>query len=132
MEVENITIGERVKKYRLTKNFSQQYVAQKIGITQKAYSKLENNEIKMGVDTLIRIAEALETPISNFFDESNKPVVNDFSSRTGGDNIIYKTIQSEEIEKMYKKILEAKDEVINAKENEILALKSIIALKKKS
>ncbi len=106
------TIADLVKNTRYQKNYSQDYVAKKLGITQKAYSKIENNETKLNVDTLSRIAEILEVDISSFFNSTEKPILNDFSTRTGGDNVIYKNNSIEKIEELYKEIIRAKDSEI--------------------
>lgn len=61
------SIADLVKKTRYEKNYSQDHIAKKLGITQKAYSKIENNETKLNVDTLTRIAEILEVDVASFF-----------------------------------------------------------------
>jgi transcriptional regulator with XRE-family HTH domain len=106
------SIADLVKKTRYEKNYSQDHIAKKLGITQKAYSKIENNETKLNVDTLTRIAEILEVDVASFFNSSEKPVLNDFSTRTGGDNVIYKNNSIEKIEELYKEIIKAKDSEI--------------------
>ena len=106
------SIADLVKKTRHEKNYCQDYIAKKIGISQKAYSKIENNETKLNVDTLTRIAEILEVDVASFFNSSEKPVLNDFSTRTGGDNVIYKNNSIEKIEELYKEIIKAKDSEI--------------------
>ena len=106
------SIADLVKKTRYDKNYSQDYIAKKLGITQKAYSKIENNETKLNVDTLTKIAEILEVDVASFFNSSEKPVLNDFSTRTGGDNVIYKNNSIEKIEELYREIIKAKDSEI--------------------
>lgn len=120
------TISDRLKKIRLEKNISQDFLAKKLGFTQKAYSKIENNETKLNVDVLQRVSEILEVPIETFFNNSQQPILNDFSNRTGGDNVIYKTNTSEKIEELYKDLLKSKDEVISSKIQEIDTLKVVI------
>ena len=106
------SIADLVKKTRYEKNYSQDHIAKKLGITQKAYSKIENNETKLNVDTLTRIAEILEVDVASFFSSNEKPVLNDFSTRTGGDNVIYKNNSIEKIEDLYREIIKAKDSEI--------------------
>jgi transcriptional regulator with XRE-family HTH domain len=128
MEIKNqeeLSVVQRVKKVRVEKNFTQDYLAKKLGLSQKAYSKIENSESKLNVDTLIKISEILDTPITNFLDESSRPIVNDYSNRTGGDNIIYKNIYNEKTEDLYNQLLKAKDDIINAKQSEIDLLKKL-------
>ena len=120
------TVPERLKKIRVEKNISQDYLAKKLGFTQKAYSKIENNETKLNVDVLLKISEVLDIPIESFFRDTLQPILNDFSNRTGGDNVMYKNNSVEKIEELYNKIIIAKDEIIKSKQNEIDTLKSLI------
>jgi len=119
-------VSERLKKIRLANNISQSFLAKKLGFTQKAYSKIENNETKLNVDVLQRISEILNVPIESFFSKSQQPILNDFSNRTGGDNIIYKNNLTEKMEELFKEIIKSKDEVIASKINEIETLRMVI------
>jgi transcriptional regulator with XRE-family HTH domain len=56
-----ITITMRL--YRLQKNFSQEYMAFRLGISQKAYSKIEAGVTKLTVERLSEIATILEINI---------------------------------------------------------------------
>jgi transcriptional regulator with XRE-family HTH domain len=120
------TISDRLKKIRVEKNVSQDFLAKKIGITQKAYSKIENNETKLNVEVLQKISEILDVPVETFFKDQKSPVLNDFSNRSGGDNVIYKNNSTEKIEELYNKILKVKDEVLKSKNDEIETLKLVI------
>jgi transcriptional regulator with XRE-family HTH domain len=111
---------------RLKKNYSQDYIAKKLGISQKAYSKIENNETRLNVEALLSISEILEIPVNNFFGDSKAPMLNDFSSGRDGDNVIYKTINDNAKEDLYQQLLKAKEEIIQAKNNEIETLKKQI------
>ncbi|MCA0428126.1 MAG: helix-turn-helix transcriptional regulator [Bacteroidetes bacterium] len=126
MENDVESIGQRIREIRLSRNYSQQYLAQKIGVTQKAYSKIESEETKLGVDTLKKIASILDVPIESFFDSKNKPVINDFSSRAGGDNVLYKTTLDKSLEKMIFELIKSKDQIILSKDEMIEKLKKDI------
>ncbi len=39
-------VGDNIKKYREMLKYSQAYVAEELGISQNAYSKIENNQTK--------------------------------------------------------------------------------------
>ena len=120
------TVAARLKQIRLKKNFSQEYVASKIGLSQKAYSKIENNETRLNVETLLLLSEVLETPIAEFFTNSKNPILNDFSSARTGDNVIYKQEADKKMEELFEKLLAAKDEIIRSKVEEINSLKLVI------
>jgi transcriptional regulator with XRE-family HTH domain len=119
-------VSERLKKIRLANNISQSFLAKKLGFTQKAYSKIENNETKLNVDVLKRISEILNVPIEYFFNNSQQLILNDFSNRTGGDNVIYENYITEQMEELFKEIIKSKDEVIASKINEIETLRMVI------
>jgi transcriptional regulator with XRE-family HTH domain len=119
------TVSERLKKIRIGNNISQDFLAKKLGFTQKAYSKIENNETKLNVDVLQRISEILKVPIESFFNNSQQPILNDFSNRTGGDNVIYKNNPSEKMEELFKDLIKSKDDVIASKNQEIETMKMV-------
>lgn len=50
------TIGSRVRLLRINKELSQENIADLIGMTQSAYSKIERGERQMSLVTLERIA----------------------------------------------------------------------------
>jgi transcriptional regulator with XRE-family HTH domain len=126
MENEFKSVADRVKEARIKKNLCQDYVAKSLGISQKAYSKIENNETRLSVDTLISISQILEIPVVEFFTDNHSNVLNDFSNRSGGDNVIFKTESDKEKDDLYEKLIKAKDEIIQSKEREIQTLLILI------
>lgn len=55
-----MSLGYKIRRIREIKNFSQEYVAQTLGISSKAYSKIENDETKLSVDRLYKLASIFE------------------------------------------------------------------------
>lgn len=53
-------LGSKIRKIRELKGFSQEYMAHKLSISQRAYSKLERNEIKIDWDRINEISDVLE------------------------------------------------------------------------
>ena len=51
---------ERIRLLRQLKGYSQNYMALKLGISQRAYSKLETNKVELTVKRLKQIANVLE------------------------------------------------------------------------
>ncbi len=60
-----MSIGLKIKKIRESKNYSQEYVASKLGISQNAYSRIESNQIKIDIERIKILSEILETPIES-------------------------------------------------------------------
>lgn len=52
-------LGTKIRKIRELKGLSQDYMATQLEFSQRAYSKLENNEIKLDWDRLTNIAKIL-------------------------------------------------------------------------
>jgi transcriptional regulator with XRE-family HTH domain len=63
-------VGRRVRSRRLERRFSQTELADKIGVTFQQVQKYEKGVNRIGSGRLQRIAEALEVPITFFFDAS--------------------------------------------------------------
>ena len=53
-------IGHKIKKLRELKNFTQKHVAEGIGVTQGAYSKVEQGDSEITYSKLEKIAEILQ------------------------------------------------------------------------
>jgi transcriptional regulator with XRE-family HTH domain len=60
-------IGQRIKKIRELRNFSQQHMADKLNIKQQTYSKMETGEIDFPVSRLQDLAVALEIKPEEIF-----------------------------------------------------------------
>jgi len=61
----SIDVGSRIKEFRKLKGFSQTFMAENIlGINRSTYSNYENNFRTPDLETLVKIAEALEIDIS--------------------------------------------------------------------
>lgn len=57
--------GHIIKNYREHKNYSQKYVASRMGISQNAYSKIENNITQLTVHHVRQLSEILEVSIND-------------------------------------------------------------------
>lgn len=54
-------IANHIRLLRESKNYSQEYMAAKMRMSQNSYSKIELNYSKLTVDRLIQIARLLDT-----------------------------------------------------------------------
>jgi len=62
-ELKTRVVSSNIRKVREYKNYTQEYLAAKLGISQNAYSKIELNYSKLTLDRLFRIADILEIDI---------------------------------------------------------------------
>lgn len=58
--------GQKIREYRSIKGLSQEYVAQQLGITQRAFSKIERGEVKVSTFMLEKIANVLDLDNKEF------------------------------------------------------------------
>jgi transcriptional regulator with XRE-family HTH domain len=102
-------IGERIRRIRVMKDYTQSNVAEDLGMTTGAYAKIERGETDANVSRLLQIAQILEVHVCDFFEDSrsasagreSKGASGEYASRTEVDQLS-KSIQTllREIEKM--------------------------------
>lgn len=56
-----------LKELREKRKFTQMQIAEKVGISQQAYSQIENGIINPSLETALKISEVLEMPANKIF-----------------------------------------------------------------
>lgn len=72
--VQESEIGKNIKSLRLARNLTLESLAAKAGLTKGYLSKVENSEKSPPVSTLIVLAKALGTTLSQIFGENNTAI----------------------------------------------------------
>jgi transcriptional regulator with XRE-family HTH domain len=67
--------GNKLRVFREFRNYSQEYVAEKLGITQNAYSRIETNQTRVSADRLRQLSDILNVPIAEILSD-NEPELN--------------------------------------------------------
>lgn len=112
-------IGWKIKKIRELRNISQSYMAEKLSISQKAYSKIENCEIKLTEDRLNLISKILDVDKDDIINFNERNIFNSYNN--SGDGIVFKKIIVGDIENEHiNQLLKNKDDII-ASLNSILS-----------
>jgi transcriptional regulator with XRE-family HTH domain len=108
-------IGDKIRKVRELKGYSQEYMSEKLNLSQRAYSKIEREEIKLDWQRIIDIAGILELdPIDLVsFDDS---LIFHNCSQSGKANTIYNQFPDELKEQYEKRITQLENEVNFLKE----------------
>jgi transcriptional regulator with XRE-family HTH domain len=65
-----MNIGETIRSFRLQRGMSQGDIEKRTGLLRCYLSRVENGHTIPSLDTLSKIAVAMETPLSQFFSES--------------------------------------------------------------
>ncbi|MBX2974156.1 MAG: helix-turn-helix transcriptional regulator [Flavobacteriales bacterium] len=77
-------IHEKIRHLREQKKLRDEDMAERLGISQSTYSRLEKGDIKMDVERLQKIADVLEVPVEDLL--RSEPVVFNVHDNTGGAN----------------------------------------------
>ena len=110
-------VGHIIKEIReKERNYRQDYVAQKLDLSIRAYKNIEANVTDISLDRLDEIATILE--VSPVYIISNKSplggILNNFNNSQGnqGTNIMNQGTSIEMIQQLYERIIHEKDAVI--------------------
>lgn len=69
-----MSLGQKIKELRKTKNISRTRLAGALGLTYWALSKYENDEREPDYQTLIRLADYFQVPIDYLFGRKLPPI----------------------------------------------------------
>ena len=67
-----MNIGLKIRNIRMHKGYSQEYMAEFLNISQKTYSHLENDKIKIHLGRLSKIAEVFDLSLAQIIEPEEK------------------------------------------------------------
>jgi transcriptional regulator with XRE-family HTH domain len=77
-----MVLGTKLKKIREFKNLTQEYVSEKLNMSQSNYSRIESNEVDIPFTKLQQIAEVLEVKVNDLIEFDAKYFFNNVSAQT--------------------------------------------------
>jgi transcriptional regulator with XRE-family HTH domain len=89
--MDNLKIGHKIKKLRELKNLTQEHMANSIGITQGAYSRMELGETEITYSKLEKISEELGMKPEDVIAFNESVVFNVMNNQTGNGLVINNT-----------------------------------------
>lgn len=66
-----MVIGNKLRRLRIEKGYSQEYLADVLAISQKTYSNMENDKSSISIDTLKKIAEEYKIDLIELISDDN-------------------------------------------------------------
>ncbi|HXF90862.1 MAG TPA: helix-turn-helix transcriptional regulator [Candidatus Nitrosotenuis sp.] len=81
-----VQIGHKIRRLREIKNYSQDYIAGRLGLSIRAYSKIENGESKLSIDRFVEIADVLEVKPEDILNFDEKAMIDSLSTGVLGQN----------------------------------------------
>lgn len=112
-----MALGEKLKQARLKKNFSQDYMAEMLDVSQKTYSNFENDKTTPSFSQIEAISNILETSILDFL-SSEKISFNQTNSHGQNNGLVINNLSD--------KLIEQYELRIKKQDEEILYLKSLL------
>jgi transcriptional regulator with XRE-family HTH domain len=113
-------IGQKIRQIRELKGYSQEYIASKLGVSQRAFSKIETNETKVDWQKITKIAEILEIEPLDIVSFDDNLVFNNCNQSGKFEQFI---------NQLPEKLMEQYDMRIKALEEELTFLRDIVKKK---
>jgi transcriptional regulator with XRE-family HTH domain len=110
-----------IKTIRETKNYSEEYMADKMGISQSTYNRKENGEGDFTLTELIRMADVLEVSVSKIIDMDLAKVINQYHNQDQAGYIEHQTVVSDEGYKAAIAAYEKEVEYLKQQNSDLLA-----------
>ena len=119
-----MNIGQKIKKVRELRNYTQEFLASELGFAQETYSKIESGRTKVSIQRLELIANILKVNINDLLNfDDNYVFHNSFHHQQHSKNI-FGTPNSEN--EFHEKIMEQMKNEIETLKSEITFLRSIL------
>jgi transcriptional regulator with XRE-family HTH domain len=94
-------VGDRIKKLRELKNYTQQYMADQLELSISGYGKIERDETDISISRLEKIADVLGVDVHTILNFDEKHIFN-FNNSREAFGIVHNnySMQTELLEKM--------------------------------
>lgn len=115
------TIGSKIRKLRELKNYTQEYMADRIGVGQSSYARFEKDDSDITISKLQQIADILEISIHDILDFNKSFFLNNTSTNSNF-NSPNSTVNDL---KLVEEIIKSKDKVIASLEAQIELMKIV-------
>lgn len=121
---QRLKIGDKIRKLRAEKGYSQEYFAERLNLSQKTISNMENDKSTISVETLKKISEELGIDILELLSDGKVIVQYNTSHDTSTFNgVVNNSISEELVEQLKERIEDLKNQLV-LKDELISVLKS--------
>ena len=111
-------IGVKIKKIRELKNYTQEYMADKLGVSQATYSRMEKEDGYLTVLQLQKVSEILGVKVEDLINFTERYIFNNYESNKANQG--YNVINfSENEKKLYEDKIRLLEDKISYLEHEL-------------
>lgn len=93
-------IGDKIKSIRELKNYTQQYIAEQLGMTQAGYSKIEKGKTSLSLEKLEQLVVILELPLEYIINFDTQEYLNQ-NCTISTDHAVYTQKSFELVKRLY-------------------------------
>ncbi|MEN2398905.1 helix-turn-helix domain-containing protein [Flavobacterium sp. MC2016-06] len=115
------SIKNKIKSIRELKNYTQEYVADQLGVTQAGYSKIEKGKTILSFAKLVEIARILEVSVEDIISFDSQRYFNSFNTVKGNNSggIIINSDDSAALKHLYEDKIELLEKLLSRTEQEL-------------
>lgn len=112
-----MNVGKSIQTIRELNNFSQTFVAQQLGISQKTYSTLEKSENDISVSTLLKLSKLYNVSLNKILELNAEMIINSSHNEVGIGYFNNNGTYLHEDVKMFKEIIQSQMKQIEVLNN---------------
>jgi len=115
------TIKNKIKNIRELKNYTQEYMAERLGVTQAGYSKIEKGKTSLSYEKLVEIGRILDVSVEDIISFDYDRYFNNFNKITGNNNgsILINADNTSTLKELYEDKIQLLEKLLNITENEL-------------
>lgn len=116
------SIKNKIKSIRELKNYTQEYMADQLGVTQAGYSKIEKGKTILSYVKLVEIARILEVSVEDIISFDSQKYFNSFNTVKGNSNngsILINSNNGEALKELYEDKIRLLEKLLSKTEEEL-------------
>lgn len=112
------TIKNKIKSIRELKNYTQEYMAERLGVTQAGYSKIEKGKTSLSYDKLVEIGRILDVSVEDIISFDYHRYFNNIKGNNNG-SILINTDSTSILKELYEDKIQLLEKLLNRTEIEL-------------
>lgn len=119
------SIKNKIKSIRELKNYTQEYMADQLGVTQAGYSKIEKGKTILSYIKLVEIARILDVSVEDIISFDSQKYFNNFNNVKGNNNgsILINQDNNETLKTLYEDKIKLLEKLLKKTEEELCRYK---------
>lgn len=119
-------IEEKIRNIRELKNLTQEYMAEKLGITQAGYSKIESGATKLSYSKIESISKILDVKVEELLAFDSQKYFNSFNNVKGSNNgSVTIKVEDSDIKNLYEDKITLLEKLLSINEKQLQKYKDI-------